>query len=245
MIIELFNQILFNPLFNLLVWLYNVLPGHDFGVAIIVLTLLIRLLLYPLAQKSIKSQKGLSDLQPQIKDIQRKYKNDKEKQAQELMKLYKEKGVNPAAGCLPILIQLPVLIALFQVLRRGLNPETLGALYGFVVNPGEINPLFFGFINLALPNFIFALLAGVSQFVQSKMILPKNQSQARGGSGFASALNKQMVYTMPVFTVLIAMRFPAGLALYWTVNNLFSIFQQYLIIRKKRDGQEQRDKKNN
>ncbi|PJE59800.1 MAG: hypothetical protein COU85_01685 [Candidatus Portnoybacteria bacterium CG10_big_fil_rev_8_21_14_0_10_44_7] len=238
MIVDLFNQILFVPIFNFLVWLYNILPGGDFGVAIIVLTLVVRLLLYPLAQKGIRSQKALSELQPQIKTVQQKYKNSKEKQAQELMKLYKERGVNPASGCLPLIIQFPILIALFQVLRRGLNPETLQFLYPLVQNPQTINPMFLGLINLAVGSIFLAVLAGLTQFVQSKMILPKKiPGQQTGRSDFASMMSKQMVYTMPVITVLIAARFPAGLALYWTVNNLFTIFQQYLIIKKKKNGE--------
>lgn len=237
MIIDLFNQILFVPLFNLLVAIYNFLPGGDFGIAIIVLTIIVRIILFPIAQKGIKSQKALGELQPQIKAIQKKFKDKKEQQAQELMKLYKEKKINPASGCLPLLIQLPVLIALFQVLRKGLNQETLGFLYSFVQTPETINNLFLGLIDLSSSgSWILAILAGVFQFIQGKMITPTSKSS--GKADFASMMSKQMVYTMPVITVLIALRFPAGLALYWSVNNLFTILQQYLVIKKNKKNEE-------
>src|SRR4030042_4633723 len=110
-IILVFNEILYRPLFNGLIFLYNSIPYHDFGVAIILLTLIIRFVLYPLNQKAMRSQKALNELQPQIKEIQTKHKNDRAKQSQSLMDLYKANNINPASGCLPILIQLPVLIA--------------------------------------------------------------------------------------------------------------------------------------
>src|SRR3990167_6193343 len=125
----IFNEALYRPLFNGLIFLYNIIPLPDFGVAIILLTIIIRLVLYPLNQKSITSQKALGELQPQIKDVQNKYPTDKVKQSQAMMELYKKNNINPASGCLPILIQLPILIALYQVFWNGLNPDSLTALY--------------------------------------------------------------------------------------------------------------------
>ncbi len=242
MIGNIFNLILVKPLLNLLVGIYNVIPGHDFGVAIIILTILVRLILYPLAQSGIKSQKALSEIQPEIKALQKKYKDNKEKQSQELMKLYKEKHINPAGGCLPLLIQLPVLIALFQVLRKGVTGEGGALLYGFVSHPAAINPLFIGLINLGTASIVLAILAGITQFIQGKMLAPASASQGSGDKGdFSSSLNKQMVYTMPIFTLLIALRFPAGLSLYWVVSNVFTIFQQYLIISKKQKDERARN----
>lgn len=228
----IFNEILYRPLFNGLVFLYNVLPWHDFGLAIIILTIFIRALFYPLFQKSIKAQKEMADLQPKIKEIQEKYKNDKEKQARAMMDLYKEHKVNPMSGCLPILIQLPILYAFFQVLRTGLDPERLNGLYLFIANPGQMNPFFLGMVDLSKPNVILAVLTGVTQFIQGKMMAPKNRI-ASGKGDFSSALSTQMVYFMPVFIVLIALKLPAGLALYWTILNLIGIGQQYLLLKKK------------
>jgi len=140
---SLFNTILYQPLFNLLIFFYNVIPGHDFGLAIILVTLLIRIFLFPLSKKGLKSRKALEELQPKIKEIQKKYKN-KEEQAQKLMEIYKEHKVNPASGCLPTLIQLPIFIALYLVLKNvsqmiTTNGEIQG-LYSFILNPGTISP---------------------------------------------------------------------------------------------------------
>ncbi len=123
-ITAIFHAILYQPLFNALVLLYQYFPGHDFGIAVIILTVLIRILLYPLMFQSIKSQKILAELQPKIQEIQNKYKNDKEKQTKATMELYQKEKINPFGGCLPLLIQLPILIALFQVFSKGLLPES-------------------------------------------------------------------------------------------------------------------------
>ena len=241
--ISAFNIILYQPLFNALVFLYQFLPGKDFGIAVIVLTIIIRIILYPLMLKSIKSQKMLSELQPKIQEIQQKYKNDKERQAKEMMGLYQKEKINPFGGCLPLLIQLPILIALYRVFWRGLQPGAISHLYSFVPNPGVINPIFFGLINLAESNFGLAIFAGISQFFQSKMLMSKTPHQ-QVGSGevkktdkmpqFSNIMQKQMLYFLPIFTVLILLRLPSAIALYWIVTALFSIFQQYLIIKPKR-----------
>ena len=123
LLITAFNEILYRPLFNILVLLYNIIPGDDLGIAIIVLTIGIKLVLYPLNQKAIKSQKALQELQPKIKEIQKKYK-DKTQQAEELLKLYKEAKINPFSGFLPLLIQIPILIALYKVFL-GINGNQL------------------------------------------------------------------------------------------------------------------------
>lgn len=220
----LYNEILYRPLFNGLIFLYNI-AGHDFGIAIIILTLVIRGLLYPLSQKAIKSQKEMQELQPKIKEVQQKYKGDREKQSLALMALYKEHKVNPASGCFPILIQLPILFALFSVFRHGFDPSRLSALYSFVANPGVINPVFLGLIDLSKKSLVLALFAGVTQFIQTKMITPKSPKE--GSIDFAGMMSKQMLYIFPVLMVYIGYSVPGGLALYWVVFNIFAIVQQY------------------
>jgi YidC/Oxa1 family membrane protein insertase len=231
----IFNKALYQPLFNGLIFLYNIIPLHDFGVAIILLTIIIRLALYPLNQKAITSQKALGELQPQIKEIQNKYKGDQFKQSQSLMEIYKKNKINPASGCLPLLIQLPILLALYRVFWTGLDPQSLNMVYSFISRPEHINPMFLGFINLAQSNYVMAILAGIFTFFQSKMMMVKQPAKIKTSDGqpdIASIMNKQMVYFMPLFTVFIAWKLPAGLALYWIVITLLGIGQQYLIIRK-------------
>lgn len=231
LIITIFNEVLYRPLFNALIWLYNVIPFHDLGIAIIILTVIIRFLLYPLSQKAIRSQKAISELQPKIKEIQKKYKN-KEEQAREMMALYKKHKINPVAGCLPILIQFPILIALFRVFYTGLDPARLNGLYSFIEHPESLNFMFLGILDLSERSIILALLAGVLQFIQSKMIMPKKMPQSGkgmkiGGLDFSTLMGQQMTYMMPLITFFIALNFPAALPLYWTVITLFGIVQQY------------------
>jgi len=229
-ITTLFNEALYRPLFNGLIFLYNIIPWADFGLAIILLTVIIRLVLYPLNQKAIISQKALSELQPQIKEVQNKYKNDKVKQSQVLMEIYKQKNINPAFGCLPLLIQLPILLALYRVFWNGLKPESLNILYPFIARPEQINPMFLGLVNLAQPNWLMAILAGAFTFWQSKMMTPN--VSAGQGNDFTAMTSKQMVYFMPLFTVFIAWKLPAGLTLYWIIITLLGVGQQYLVMKK-------------
>ena len=235
LLISIFNTILYQPLFNALVLLYERLPGHDFGIAVIVLTIIIRLILYPLMIQSIKSQKVLSELQPKIQEIQQKYKDDKEKQAKETMGLYQKEKINPFGGCLPLLIQLPILIALYQVFWKGLQPEAMINLYNFVPHPGVIDPTFLGVINLGQASLILAVLAGITQFFQTKMITPHQRTdkgQASKTPDFSGMIQKQMLYFFPIFTVFILWKLPAAIGLYWIVTALFSIFQQHLIFKQ-------------
>jgi YidC/Oxa1 family membrane protein insertase len=233
----IFNTVLYRPIFNALVLLYEFLPGRDFGVAIIVLTVIVRILLYPSTVKSIKSQRALQDLQPKIKEIQSKIK-DKTEQGKAMMELYSKEKISPLSGCLPILFQLPLLIALFLVLKAiaensgSLDP---GLFYSFVHFSGEINAMFLGVLNLANPNPVLALVAGITQFFQSKtMTLNANPGQEKGKKGdFSQMMQKQMLYFFPVMTFFILLRLPSAIALYWITTALFSVGQQYLAFKGK------------
>lgn len=250
-IINIFNTFLYKPLFNALIFLYEYLPGHDFGMAIIVLTVIIRLILYPLMVQAIKSQKAMAELQPKLQEIQKKYKNDKEGQARETMELYKREKINPFGGCLPLLIQFPILIALYQVFLKGIQGQEASLLYSFIPRPETIKPFFLGIIDLSQSttvkidgashliwiNIILVILVGAAQFVQTKMITPKTSGtgdKSNQMDQFSGMLQKQMLYLMPIFTIFILWRLPAALGLYWLATSLFSILQQYLIYRTKK-----------
>lgn len=232
--VKTFNLLLYQPLFNFLILLYNYLPGHDFGLAIIILTLFIRLVLYPSSAKTIKNQKILNELQPKLQEIQKKHKNDKEKQVKETLALYKQAKINPFGSLLPTLIQLPLLIALFLVFRKGLNPSELVNLYGFVPNPGQINPYFLGRINLLRPNIYLAILAGIFQFIQTKTMTTVQPKITDKKSDFAKIMQKQMVYFFPFLTVLILINLPSALGLYWIAGSIFLITEQYFLKRKQK-----------
>jgi len=228
-----FNVVLYKPLFNALVLLYNFIPGHDFGIAIILLTIIIRFILYPLSVKAVESQRTLQKLQPKVKEIQEKYKNDKEKQSKEMLDLYKQEKINPFSGLLLAFIQLPILIALYNVFWQGLKPEGLVNLYSFVSNPTQMNPGFLGLADLSKPNIGLAILAGVMQFYQTKMLTPPKEKKKDGKEPeLADIMQKQMLYFFPVITVIILLKLPSALGLYWVISGIFSIAQQYIILNK-------------
>ena len=226
-----FHSILTQPLLNALIWLYNVTPGHDMGIAIIALTLLLRLALYPTFQKQLRAQKAMQKLQPKLDELKARHKDDKEAHTRATLELYKEHKVSPLSSCLPLLIQLPILIALYQVFLTGLRGSDLGPqLYPFVQNPGTINVNFLGLLDLAKPSYLFGILAGAFQFLQTKMMLPP-KSPGTQTDTTARIMNAQMTYFMPIITVIIAIRLPAGLSLYWVVTTLLAIAQQWYIMR--------------
>src|SRR3989344_96000 len=230
---NIFNVLLYQPLFNSLVLIYNYLPGHDFGIAVILLTLLIRVILYPVSVKALHSQKNLQRLQPKLQEIQAKFKNDKERQAKETMELYRTEKINPFSGLFLALVQLPVLIALYNVFWTGLNSDALNNLYGFVSNPGHINAMFFGLVDLSKPDLPFAIAAGIIQFFQTKMLIPKEDKSKPKTSDISSIMQKQMVYFFPFITIIILIKLPSALGLYWIVSGIFSIIQQYFLLKEK------------
>lgn len=237
----LFHSFIYQPLYNVLVFFYNTVPGQDFGVAIILTTLLLKTLFIPLSKKQIESQKKMQELQPKIKELQQKYKDDKEKQTRAIMEFYKENKANPFSGCFPLIIQLVFLIAIYQVIisisQAGfvVNPSDL---YSFVRDPGAINHLFARFIDLTKPNYVFAILSAIAQYYQTKMLFQSQKTAtstpaASGQPDFAAIMNKQMLYLGPGLTLFIGVTFPAALSLYWLFSTLFMIFQQLYIIKPK------------
>jgi YidC/Oxa1 family membrane protein insertase len=233
---------------------------HDFGIAIILVTIIIKFILIPLSRKQIESQKKMQELQPKIKEIQEKYKNDKEKQSRALMEFYKENKANPFSGCLPLIFQLVFLIAIYRVLfnisENGLMVNS-SDLYGFIYNPGQIKHLFLGLIDLSrvvdfqtmtagnIAHIILVVASAVAQYVQTKRLMAtkaksekdnKVEKKDEKNPDFAQIMSKQMLYLAPIMTLFIGIKFPAGLALYWLVSTLFMIAQQEYLEKKKEVG---------
>ena len=232
----LFQVIFYQPILNLLVFLYNILPGHDIGLAIIITTILIKLLLLPLSKQSIKSQKALQEIQPKIEELKKRHAANKEAQAKALMELYKQEKINPLSSCLPLLIQLPFFWAVFQVFNNGfLAGKSLELVYNFINRPATINPVSFGLLDLSKPNVILAILAGLAQYWQTKMLSTKRpaiKTEAARDEEMTAIINKQMIYFMPALTVFIGLTFPGGLTLYWLVTTLLTALQQLFYLRK-------------
>lgn len=234
--IDILTAIFYQPVLNLLVFLYNVTPFNDFGVAIILLTVIIKLIFWPLGTKAIKSQKALQDLQPKIDEIKAKHKDDKMASSQAIMALYKENKVNPFSSCLPLLIQLPFLWAVFRIFRTGVE-NNLDLVYPFINTPEVINTVSLGFVDLANPNVYLAILAGAAQFWQAKMLSVRKPAVKTSGAkdeNMMAIMNKQMLYIMPAVTVFIGMSLPGGLTLYWLVITLITVLQQLFIFKVKK-----------
>lgn len=244
MISQFFTTIFLQPILNLLIWLYDIIPGHEFGIAIILLTVLVKVILYPFTAKQIKQQRAMQDIQPRIEEIRTRLKDDKEGQAKELMALYAKEKVNPAASCLPLIVQLPVFIALYRALSLGLAGKNLDLLYSFVPNPQTVNTMLFGLVDLSHPAPVLAILAALVQFWQGKQLMkppaatitpPPPEVQKSPGAqdeSMAAMMNKQMLYLMPVVTAVIGFSLPGGLTLYWLTMSLLTVAQQAILLRK-------------
>ncbi len=222
-----FYTTVYQPLFNLLIFLYNAFPGGGLGLSIVLITVIIKGALHPLGIKAARSQKELQAVQPEVKKIQEKYKDDKETQAKKIMELYKGAKVNPFSGILPLFIQIPILISLFQIFTRGMGSEEMIHLYGFVSDPGVINYTFLRFIDLSSPNIFLAVIAGVGQFIQMKMTMPPKENTDQKGA--MKMMQSQMVLFLPGFTFFILLNLPSAVGVYWIITVIFSIFQQYIV----------------
>jgi YidC/Oxa1 family membrane protein insertase len=227
-----------DPLLQFLVFLYT--KVGDFGLSIIIFTLILRFVLAPLSIPTIKSQKKMQLLRPELEKLKRKFGHDKKLLQQEQLKLYQQNNVNPAAGCLPYILQLVVLIALYQVLSSFLGSKEVAGV--------AVNTMFLG-LDLAKPDrtFILPILSGVTQLVLSVMLLPGVEShdlvpndskvkkvqeenkKEQDVQEMAESMQKQMVFMMPVVTGIAALQFPSGLAMYWVVSTIFSIAQQWIL----------------
>jgi YidC/Oxa1 family membrane protein insertase len=225
--LNIWELIIQQPLVNVLIVMSHVL-GNNFGLSIIALTIIINLAMLPMTLSQIRSAKAMQDLQPKLADIQKKYGRDKQKLAQEQMKLYKESGVKPAGCAVSMLIQMPVWIALYQsiMLALAVAPEGLLSLSRYLYSwhiVYTVIPLNREFLamNLAQPNIIMAVLVGVSMWVQQKISTvpspdPRQAQQAQ-----------MMLWMMPMMFTFFALSFPSGLALYWVVNSVVRIVIQY------------------
>jgi YidC/Oxa1 family membrane protein insertase len=247
-LLTLWNSLLVHPIMNLTLFAYSLV--HDFGLAIILVTVLIRLTLYPLYVTQIRSQRAMQEVAPAMEELKKKYGKDRQRFSQEQMKLYKERGVNPAAGCLPLVLQMPLLIALYNSLLQlgcGLGPPPGNVCpglthdmvesfrYSFVPNPvGEGGSLdttahWLPWITEGLQHpdpWILPIFAGLVQLVASVMAMPAKQVKSEDP---AQRMTQSMAYTFPLITVIIGRSFPAGLALYWITTTLFQIVQQYFV----------------
>lgn len=226
----LYHAILYQPLLNALVFFYNTIAFQDFGLSIVYLTVLIRLILFPLFHKGARHQAIMQRLQPELKKIQELHRGNKVKQAEATMEVYRKNEVNPFAPFVLLLVQLPILIALYQIFLKSFSPEFLSGLYSFVEAPTKIEPTSLGLIDLAKPSILMVGLAALAQYFQGRLALPKSEKGKLLSQ--AEKIGRQMVYVGPVLTLVIFYKLPAAIGLYWVVTSLFSIVQQIIINRQ-------------
>lgn len=234
-----YHEVIYRPLLNGLVGIYLLLPYRDLGLAIIVLTLLVRLILHHSFAAAIRSQRAMAKIAPRLREIQERHKSNREAAAAATMALYREEGVHPLSGCLPLLIQLPVLIGLYRVFWKGIALEDHSLLYSFLPALDVFDPVAFGLFNLAQPSIVLAAAAGASQFLQS-LTMPQPPVSSSAAGDFSSAMAWQARYVFPVIIAAISWSLPSALAFYWTVFNLLAILHQRLIERRLSHEQGQR-----
>ncbi len=233
-----YHAVFYRPLYNGLVLLVGTVPHGDVGIAIILFTILIRFILYPLSKKSLESQRKMKELAPLMEKIKVDFKDNKDEQAKRTLALYRDNKINPFSGILFMFIQFPIIIALYQVFRGGISATDPALLYSFVHAPAVVSLHFLGILDIArTKNILLALLAAISQYFQAKYTIlatsPAPSSIKEGveqkvsfQDEFAKGMNLQMKYMLPVMIGIFAYGFSGAITLYWITNNLFGIIQE-------------------
>jgi len=241
----MWQTLLYHPILNLLVFFYQVL-FQNLGLAILAMTVVLRAALVPLALPALRAAKKQKDLAPELKKLQEKFKDNKEKLAKAQMELYRREGINPAAGCLPQILQFLILIALYQAFIQVLNSDgqrisELNRILYFdflKLDPSRVINVNFGPWNLAQPDrfLILPILAGICQFLLSKMMQPavekateKAKKTPDKSDDLMYTMQQQMLYLMPLMTIFAGWKLPSGLVLYWLTTTIFSLIQQYFV----------------
>lgn len=258
---DIFNTIFANPIANVLIAIYQILTflhiPYPLGFSIIILTAISRLILWPIAAKQIRSTAKMQQISHLVNSLKEKHKGDRKRQQEEMMKLYKEHGINPMAGCLPLLIQIPFIYGIFNVLNLAIGENTAtvvsninNVLYfpALHVSASSWNADFFGLPLSAVPQKLFfeypifiivPILTGLFQFVLSKMMLPaevlkteeKLAKKTEGKSDdFQTAFQKQSLFIFPIMIGFFSFTFPIGISLFWNTQNIFAIIQQYILV---------------
>jgi YidC/Oxa1 family membrane protein insertase len=228
----LYHTFFFDPLYNVLILLFKILPWADAGLIVIILTILVRLIIYPLSRKAVLTQVKMAELNPELNKIKEKYKDKAEEQARRTLALYRERGVNPFSGILVIFIQIPIMLALYQTFLH-LPEINTALLYSFMTIPQNIDTTFLGFLDITAKSASLAFLAALSTFFQFQISM-RGQVQPKGNS-FSDNLTRnmqtQLKYIFPVIVFFISYSISGVIALYWLTTNLFSIVQE-LFVRK-------------
>lgn len=236
MIKEFFSTIVYKPLYNLLAFTVGVAPGHSVFIAVVGVTVLVKTILLPFAHKSAKTQKSLRKIEPEIKKLKEKHKDNQEAQAVAVMNLYKEHGINPFSGCILVFIQIPIIFGLYYVFLKGFHTGAFDPtlLYSFIPLPSAVN--FFAWtLDLREKSIILAGLAALSQYIQMALALPPLadvEGEKSFSNEFKKSLNTQTRYILPVIIGFVSLNLPGIVPLYWLTSNTFSIIHEWWVRRE-------------
>lgn len=237
---NIWHTFFFDPIYNSLVFFIDIIPGGDVGLAIIATVLLVKTILLPLSIKAVKTQKVMKEIEPKLKEIKEQYKEDRQKQAEAMMAVYKEAGMNPLASVFLVFLQIPILIALYLSVYSGggvaLPDINVGLLYSFVAEPVNVTMQFLGRFDITEKSLLLAVGAGLTQFLHTNMAMPKLEPRDPNAkpdikADFMRNMQLQMRYVMPILITLVAYSLSAAIALYFLVSNVVTIAQEYFIRR--------------
>ncbi|MEK7227515.1 MAG: YidC/Oxa1 family membrane protein insertase [Patescibacteria group bacterium] len=228
----LYHTFFFDPLYNSMIFLFKTLPLADAGIIVIVLTILVRLLLFPLSRKAVLTQVKMAEIGPELEAIKDKYKDKTEEQARHTLALYKRRGVNPFSGILVIIVQIPIILALYQIFL-GFPAINTSVLYSFMKAPEHVNTVFLGLLDISVKSILLAVLAAASTYLQLH-VSTQSQSTAKGAKNslsdnLAKSMQSQMKYFFPLLVLFISYKASGVIALYLLTTNLFSILQEVFV----------------
>lgn len=238
MISNIFHVIVYDPLYNGLIFLVDIIPTHDVGLAVVALTILVRFVVYPLSKRAVQSQMAMKKIMPEVEELKKKYKKNSPEQTKAVFALYKERDIHPFAGAGLMLIQLPVLIALFWIfVTGGLPTVNMQLLYAFVPRPETVNMFFLGFIDMgAKYNISLAVFTALTQLAYSRLSMGprvgKTAIEESLSSDMAKSFDLQVRYVLPIVIGFVAYSVAAAAPLYYVTSNLFMIGQEYLAGRR-------------
>ncbi len=230
----LYNKIIYVPLYNGLIFLIDTLPFFDVGVIIVIFTIIIKIILLPLSVKASKAQIEMKSHEKNLNDIKEKHKDNKEEYGKKQLEYYKEHGINPFSSIFILLIQLPILIGLYQIfIKSGLPTIDTNLLYSFVSSPESINMVFLNFISISQKSIFLAIIAGVTTYFQASLASTQTKpADSSKQSDFAKVMSVQMKYVLPLFMAFISYTISSVVAIYLITSNLFAIGQEIYIKRK-------------
>ena len=245
-----FFNLIYEPLYNGLIYLVDIVPAHDVGLAVIILTILVKVVLFPLSKQAIRTQAAMRSIAPEVEKIKEKFKDKQEEQARAIFALYRERGIRPFSTFFLIFLQLPILFGLYWVFWKGGLPSIDSSiLYSFVPTPESVNMRFLGIVDMSERSIFLAFLTGLTQYIYTRLSMGPRRPRAKEeapsfSSDMARSFDLQARYVLPLLFAGISYTLAAALPLYWTTSNLFMIGQELFMGRRFRDGSSVETKEN-